>query len=228
MSIVLPPAAESAVRLLAFDLDGTLVDSAPGIIDTVNTVLAEWSIAPVPAPTVAAMIGLQLEVFWERLTPLPAAIWPDLTARYRAIYRETAIPAIVLFPDVRPLIEALDAAGYVLTIASSKITPVSRAVLEQVDLLAPFRLLMGNDSVSRPKPHAEMLERTLEICGVGADQALMVGDTTHDIDLGDNAGVRTVAVANGTHDYATLAAARPAFLIKTLSELPGILAQMVQ
>jgi phosphoglycolate phosphatase len=228
MSIVLPPAAESAVRLLAFDLDGTLVDSAPGIIDTVNTVLAEWSIAPVPAPTVAAMIGLQLEVFWERLTPVPAAAWPELTARYRAIYRETAIPAIVLFPDVRPLIEALDAAGYVLTIASSKITPVSRAVLEHVDLLEPFRLLMGNDSVSRPKPHAEMLERTLEICGVGADQALMVGDTTHDIDLGDNAGVRTVAVANGTHDYATLAAGRPAFLIKTLSELPGILAQMVQ
>ncbi|HYF65039.1 MAG TPA: HAD-IA family hydrolase, partial [Herpetosiphonaceae bacterium] len=111
---------------------------------------------------------------------------------------------------------------------SSKITPVSRAVLAQVDLLEPFRLLMGNDRVSRPKPHAEMLERTLAACGVVADQALMVGDTTHDIDLGDNAGVRTVAVANGTHDHATLAAARPAFLIKTLSELPEILAQMVK
>jgi len=228
MSIILPPAAESAVRLLAFDLDGTLVDSVAGIIETVNAVLGEWSVAPVAAPTLAAMIGLPLEMFWERHTPLPAAVWPQLTARYRAIYSETAIPASVLFPDVRPLITALAAAGYILTIASSKITPVSRAVLEQVGLLEPFRLLMGNDSVTRLKPHAEMLERTLEICGVGADQALMVGDTTHDIDLGDNAGVRTVAVANGTHDYATLAAARPAFLIKTLSELPGILAQMVQ
>ena len=142
------------------------------------------------------------------------------------IYRETAIPTIVLFPNVREIIESLHAAGYTLTIASSKITPVSSAVLHHVGLLHPFSLLMGNDSVTQPKPHAEMLQRTLAHCGVLPDSALMIGDTTHDIDLGVNAGVRTVAVANGTHEYATLAAAQPTALIKTLSELPAVLTQL--
>ena len=225
MSYPLPRARESRISVLAFDLDGTLVDSAPGIVATVNDVVAEWGFAPAPVAAVQALIGLPLDIFWQRFTTLPATEWPALTDRYRVIYRETAIPKIVLFPNVRDVIEALHAAGYTLTIASSKITPVSSAVLQHVGLLHPFRLLMGNDSVTQPKPHAEMLQRTLAQCGVSSDAALMIGDTTHDIALGVNAGVRTVAVANGTHEYATLAAAQPTALIKTLSELPAVLTQ---
>lgn len=221
----LPRIADAPIRLLAFDLDGTLVDSAPAIVATINTVLSEYDVAPQPYATVAALIGLPLDTFWHTFTSLPGTIWPALTDRYRAIYRETAIPNTVLFSDVRAVIEELDAAGYILTIASSKITPVSSAVLQQVDLLRPFDLLMGNDTVSQPKPHAEMLLKTLAHFGVPASAALMIGDTTHDIVLGNNAGVRTAVVGTGTHDQATLLAATPAALMTTLRELPLLLAE---
>ena len=173
----------------------------------------------------ATLIGLPLETFWHTFTPLPPTAWSALTDRYRAIYRETAIPATLLFDEVREVIEALQTAGYILTIASSKITPVSSAVLAQVDLLHPFALLMGNDRVTRPKPHAEMLTRTLAHFGLAASAALMVGDTTHDIDLGNNAGVPTAVVTTGTHDHATLLAAAPLAIMATLRDLPALLTQ---
>ncbi|HEY1015396.1 MAG TPA: HAD family hydrolase [Herpetosiphonaceae bacterium] len=213
-------------KLLAFDLDGTLVDSVPGIVETVNAVLSEHGRPPAPAAELAALIGLPLETFWERFAPAGPderlVLWPAYTERYRAIYRETAIPATTLFPGVRETILAL-AERFILTIASSKITPVSAAVLAQVDLLAPFSLLMGNDRVSQPKPHREMLDLTLAHFGLSAAQALMIGDTTHDIDLGRAAGVATVAVQTGSHEYATLEAARPDALIGTLDELFDLL-----
>jgi len=219
------PASESALRLLAFDLDGTLVDSAPAIVETVNQVLRENQLAPAPYAAVATLIGLPLETFWRTFTPLPPGAWDALTDRYRTIYRETAIPATVLFAEVRAVIEALLGAGYTLTIASSKITPVSSAVLAQVELLHPFALLMGNDRVTRPKPHAEMLTSTLAHFGLAASVALMIGDTTHDIDLGNNAGVRTAVVTTGTHDHATLLAAAPTAIMASLGELPALLAR---
>ncbi|MCA0352371.1 MAG: HAD-IA family hydrolase [Chloroflexi bacterium] len=212
-------------QLLAFDLDGTLVDSAQGIVDTVNQVLAEHGFATAAYSQMAPWIGLPLQVFWERLTDFQPENYGILTERYRTIYREIAIPSSRLFAGVAETIDQLKAAGYRLTIASSKITPVSSAVLQQVGLFDYFDLLMGNDSVSQPKPHAEMLAKTLAYFGLNPTQALMIGDTTHDITLGHNAHVASLAVTTGTHDLATLTAAQPLAILNQLSELPAWLAQ---
>ncbi len=217
-----PPAA-AAIRLLAFDLDGTLVDSVPGIVATVAATLCDFGYPEPPTADVTALIGLPLERFWLDFATPDQTSWPQLTERYRALYRQIGIPSTTLFPGVRATIAALSAAGYILTIASSKITPVSRLVLEHVDLLAPFQLLMGNDCVANPKPHAEMLERTLATFNLPPAAALMIGDTTHDLTLGANAGVRTVAVASGSHSAAQLDAARPTRRINQLQQLPEVL-----
>ncbi|MBM7844715.1 HAD-IA family hydrolase [Herpetosiphon giganteus] len=216
------------IQLLAFDLDGTLVDSAQGIVDTVNQVLVEHGFAGAEYRQIAPWIGLPLQVFWERLTDFGPENYAILTERYRTIYREIAIPSSRLFAGVAETISELKSAGYRLTIASSKITPVSAAVLQQVGLFEYFDLLMGNDSVTQPKPHAEMLEKTLASFGLNSAQALMIGDTTHDITLGHNAQVASVAVTTGTHDVATLSAAQPAAILNQLSELPAWLAQSAQ
>ena len=212
-------------QLLAFDLDGTLVDSAQGIVDTVNQVLAEHGFATAAYSQMAPWIGLPLQVFWERLTDFQPENYGILTERYRTIYREIAIPSSRLFAGVAETIDQLKSAGYRLTIASSKITPVSSAVLQQVGLFGYFDLLMGNDSVSQPKPHAEMLAKTLAYFGLNPTQALMIGDTTHDITLGHNAQVASLAVTTGTHDLATLTAAQPLAILNQLRELPAWLAQ---
>lgn len=211
-------------QLLAFDLDGTLVDSAQGIVDTVNQVLAEHGLATAAYNHIAPWIGLPLQIFWERLTDFQPENYGILTERYRTIYREIAIPSSRLFTGVAETIEQLKSAGYRLTIASSKITPVSSAVLRQVSLFDYFDLLMGNDSVSQPKPHAEMLAKTLAYFGLNPTQALMIGDTTHDITLGHNAQVASLAVTTGTHDLATLTAAQPLAILNQLHELPAWLA----
>lgn len=212
-------------QLLAFDLDGTLVDSAQGIVDTVNQVLAEHGFATAAYNHIAPWIGLPLQIFWERLTDFQPENYGILTERYRTIYREIAIPSSRLFAGVAETIDQLKSAGHRLTIASSKITPVSSAVLRQVGLFDYFDLLMGNDSVSQPKPHAEMLAKTLAYFGLNPTQALMIGDTTHDITLGHNAQVASLAVTTGTHDLATLTAAQPIAILSQLNELPAWLAQ---
>ncbi len=83
------PASESALRLLAFDLDGTLVDSAPAIVETVNQVLREHQLDLVPYPVMSALIGLPLEIFWSTFTPLPPSA---LT---------TSLPIVPLAPVTR-------------------------------------------------------------------------------------------------------------------------------
>ncbi len=207
------------IRLLMFDLDGTLVDSAQGIIDSINAVLVEHDLAPAPHHEAASMIGLSLTDFWRRFAPQHQGHWHAFTDRYRTIYHDTAIPNSQLFPSVADTIKELHAVGYTLTIASSKITPVSSIVLRHVGLLEYFSLLMGDDRVENPKPHPEMVQRTLAECGFMSAQALMIGDSTYDIAMGQAAHVRTVAVTAGTHDAATLIATQPTIVINQLSEL---------
>lgn len=214
----------SGYRLVMLDLDGTLADSTGSIATTLNATLSRHDFATHEPATIMPLIGLPLHLVLERLLPSDAdhGVVPQLVDSYRRIYDQEAIPNTQLFPEVERTLHQLAAAGTILTIASSKTTPVSRKLLAHCGVADLFKLYMGNDSVEQLKPHPEMVLRTLDHFGCSVDEALMVGDSIHDLSMGQAAGVATCAVTYGAGTAEELRALEPTHVIDRFGELAAI------
>jgi phosphoglycolate phosphatase len=203
MAHSLPP-----LRAVAFDLDGTLTDSATGICTTVATVLVEAGHAAPLDADVRAMIGLPLADILQRHAPGVAATDVEvLVARYRAIYGATVIPTTRLFPGAWTLLRACRAANLKLAIVTTKSTDTAMAVLRRCRVHGLFTSIVGGDRPRRPKPHPEMMELALAELDIAPAETLVVGDGAHDIEMGRRAGARTCGVAWGVHGAERLQAA---------------------
>ena len=214
------PPLLGSLRAVAFDLDGTLADSAPGICATFSTVLGEAGHPLPPLAELAAMIGLPLGDIMLRYAP--GATVEDLealVARYRSIYSTSVVPATLLFPRAWSLLRACRAAGLELAIVTGKTTDVAEAVLRRCRIRGLFRSVVGNERASRPKPFPDLMHLALDELGVPAEQTLLVGDGAHDIEMGRDAGVRTCGVAWGVHATERLLAAGADHVVHTMAEL---------
>lgn len=211
-------------KLIMLDLDGTLVDSLAGIVESFNATLAASGYPTQPDSLIVPMIGLPLATMFERFVPLDQHdLIPSFINTYRAIYAERAIPKAQLFPEVAETLRQLHVDGRLLTIASSKTRPVLQQVLKVCGVLDLFALIMGNDCVQRLKPDPEMLLLTLDQLGCTADEALMVGDSVHDIAMGKAAGVRTCAVTYGASSREELRLLEPEYTIERFGALGTII-----
>jgi phosphoglycolate phosphatase len=210
-------------KIVLFDLDGTLADSVPGIVWTINASLAEFGIPAQPEAEIVAMIGLPLDAMFARFAPADRAeAIPELVLTYRRIYASGPLSATPLFPGIAELLRQLHATGIKLTIASSKIRPVSSRLLNERGVLDLFALVMGNDTVAAPKPAPEMVLATLAQLGFAPAEALMVGDSIYDLEMGRAAGVHTCAVTWGVGLRAELEAAGATYVIDSVEELGAI------
>lgn len=204
--------------LIVFDWDGTLMDSTAGIAESVQAAFADLDM-PVPTREQAShVIGLGLAEALEYLMPGSDT---DTQRRMMMSYREHFLrrgDSMVLFPGVIELLTTLAERGYLLGVATGK----SRVGLDQAlaacGLEGRFHATRCVDE-SFSKPNPAMLLEVIERTGVSAGRTLMVGDTTHDVLMAHNAGVTSVALAQGAHDEATLRAASPRALLRDLAEL---------
>jgi len=209
-----------SLRAVAFDLDGTLADSAPGICSTFSTVLTEAGHPLPPMAEVAAMIGLPLGDIMVRYAPGATVEDLDLlVARYRSIYSTSVVPATLLFPRAWSLLRACRAAGLELAIVTGKTTDVAEAMLRRCRIRGLFRTVVGNERASRPKPFPDLMHLALDELGVTASETLLVGDGSHDIEMGRDAGVRTCGVAWGVHEVERLLAAGADHVVHSMAEL---------
>jgi phosphoglycolate phosphatase len=192
-----------ANELLIFDWDGTLMDSAHKIVTCFQAAARDCDL-PVPeAGLVEHQIGLTLEIAWsnilsalgERENP---AILMRASDRYRDYFLEIDQTPMPLYAGVVEGIQQLEEAGYLLAIATGKARRGLDRALGETDLLKHFVTTRCADEAFS-KPHPKMLLDILEYCGCEADQALMVGDTTYDMDMARNAGMDSLAVAYGVH-----------------------------
>ncbi|HTS20219.1 MAG TPA: HAD-IA family hydrolase [Casimicrobiaceae bacterium] len=205
-------------RLLVFDWDGTLADSTAIIASAIQKACFDLGL-PVPAEAAARyVIGLGLADALRHVAPaLAAEDYPRLSERYRQHYLARD-PEIPLFGGAREMLDELDARGHLLAIATGK----SRVGLARA--LASQRL-EHRFSASRcgdegfPKPHPDMLFALMERCGVEAAETLMIGDTSHDLELARNAGASAVAVSYGAHGADGLAALSPLAMVASIAEL---------
>jgi phosphoglycolate phosphatase len=209
--------------LVVFDWDGTLIDSAGAIVACIQAACRDLGL-PVPDDERAShVIGLGLaDALAHAIPGLPPSEYPRVSERYRRhfLVRGASLP---LFPGTREMLLGLRASGHTLAIATGKSRAGLARALEQAGLQALFTATRCADQCA-PKPAPDMLLELLDETGVAPGQALMVGDTSHDVQMAANAGVAAVAVSYGAHAGAQLAALAPLAVVHSTPELARWLA----
>ena len=195
-----------------FDIDGTLLDSAPDISGAVCEACGE----AVPASVVQRYIGRPLaEMFAHFYPDAQAEDIEGLCRLYRERYRERAHAATRVFPGVAEMLAALPGRK---STATTKSTVTAAAVLELFGLRDHFDHVQGSDN-GRYKPDPAILLEAVEILGVRPGECLMVGDSPPDVEAGRRAGMRTCAVAWGYGDHSELKRLQPDLWIEHPREL---------
>lgn len=202
--------SDAPLRLAVFDCDGTLVDSQHSIVACMSAAFAAAGLAAPTAEAVRRVVGLPLAASVARLEPrLAAADCERVAGLYKQAFgdlrRDRAIEE-PLFPGVRELLDALEAEGVLLGVATGKGRRGLRITLEQHGLLGRFATLQTADDAPG-KPHPEMLRRAMAETGAGPDATAMIGDTTYDIVMALSAGTAAIGVGWGYHPAEELRAA---------------------
>ncbi|MCS6944740.1 MAG: HAD-IA family hydrolase [Sutterellaceae bacterium] len=203
---------------IVFDWDGTLIDSTAAIARAIQSAAADLGL-PVPDfATASHVIGLGLQDALTRAVPdLPAARRAEFIARYRYYYAANEM-SLALFPGARELLRDLRAAGKPLAVATGKSRVGLARALQATGLQSCFDVTRCADQTA-PKPQPDMLLEIAAELAVAPARLLMVGDTTHDLQMAVAAGARAVAVTYGAHPRAQLAALAPLALFDSVQAL---------
>lgn len=214
----------SRYRVIVFDWDGTLIDSASTIVECIQASSRDLGL-PVPTRERAShVIGLGLQDALRFAVPeLPAAQTMAFVERYRAHFlaREHEMRP---FEGIEALLDALLARGLRLAVATGKSRRGLERALEACGLRAHFVASRCADE-TRPKPHPAMLRELMLQLAVDARDALMVGDTSHDLEMAREANVDAVAVSYGAHPETALRALQPLACVDSVDALHGWLTQ---
>jgi len=206
--------------LIVFDWDGTLLDSATGIAESIQLAAADMSL-PVPdRETASHVIGLGLHDSLRHAVPtLPESGYGEFIEHYRRHFlaREEAM---TLFPGVPDLLHDLRSRGHRLAVATGKSRKGLNRALASTGLGPLFMATRCGDE-SQPKPHPAMLLELLRELESEAGSALMIGDTSHDLLMASSAGVDAVAVASGAHSAESLRSFAPRVCLPNVAELPA-------
>lgn len=211
------------IRNIVFDFDGTLVDTAPLIVATMQAAIERLGLAPKTEAECRATIGLRLE-------EIPKVLWPgnevaerEFATTYRRIFDELKRPlSVTLFPGVAATLDDFHRRGLRMAIASSR----SRASLEEYvamfGMADYFEMLVGGNDVTHGKPSAEPVKKILAACGWRPEETLTVGDANVDILMGRAAGTLTCAVSYGNGTREQLEAAAPTYIVDAFDRLASI------
>ena len=191
-------------RTILFDLDGTLVDTAPDLAAAMNHVLAAHDRPPLPVDDVRHLVGHGARALIARGFAATGAARPDLVEAAVPLFLEYYGAHIAdgsrPFAGAAAALDALAAAGCVLAICTNKPTALAVALIEALGWGQRFAAIVGFDSVPRAKPDAGHVHATLAACGGDADHAIFVGDSATDLGAARNAGLPIVLVSFGFTD----------------------------
>ena len=204
--------------LIAFDWDGTLFDSTAAITRSIQLAVADVG-GTVPSDAQASYVtGMALLPALAHAAPdVPQEKYNDLANRYRYHYLKQQ-ELISLFAGVLPMLEALRERGHWLAVATGKSRRGLNEALQHVDLRGMFDSSRTADETAG-KPHPLMLQELMAELDVPPERLLMIGDTTHDLQMARNAGCASVAVAYGAHDPRDLQACQPLHVAADVADL---------
>jgi phosphoglycolate phosphatase len=211
--------ARKQFDLIVFDWDGTLMDSTATIVKSIQAAARDLGL-PIPSREAAShVIGLGLtEAMQAVLGPdVDPKYYPRMVERYRYHYL-TKDHELTLFDGVPEMLEALTQQGYFLAVATGKSRVGLNRALNAAKLLTTFAATRCADETFS-KPHPAMLQELTRELGQDLKRTVMIGDTTHDLLMAQNAGSAGIAVEYGAHPVDQLTACRPIFSAKNVPEL---------
>jgi phosphoglycolate phosphatase len=215
----------TSAPIIVFDLDGTLVDTAPDLINALNFVLDREGLPPVPLHSARHMIGAGARRLIERGLELEgrAASLEDLTKltrdfidHYAAHIADFSRP----FEGVEDTLDDLAALGYRFAVCTNKLEWLSKLLLDQLKLTSRFAAICGADTFGVSKPDPAILRQTVARAGGQLSTAIMIGDAGPDIGVARRAGIPVIAVTFGYTEI-PIADLKPDRLIHHMKELPA-------
>lgn len=216
---------------IAFDLDGTLVDTAPDLIGALNLVLDEAGYKPVPIEATRNLVGGGARVMIERgVASQEARVSPDeldrLLARFMIHYENNLADQSRPFPGVSEMLDQLDASGALLVVCTNKYEGFSVKLLKALGLADRFAFIAGSDTFPMRKPDAGHLLGAVSRAGGHSSKVVMVGDSKTDVATARAANVPVIAVSFGYSDVPAkeLGADR---LVDRLIDVPDVAAELL-
>lgn len=208
---------------LLFDLDGTLIDSIDLILSSMRHAFSDFDGTPPTDEEWRAGIGRPLITMLRRFT-LDDAEAIRLQGRYREYQVANHERLVHAYDGIVAAIQAFAAAGHPMALVTSKADWLATHALVQVGLDALIPVVVGCDSCERHKPHPEPVERALALLAARADNAIFVGDSSHDVESGRTAGVYTIGVTWGAFTREELLASGADAVIDEVADLQRLVA----
>ncbi|MGO2415787.1 MULTISPECIES: phosphoglycolate phosphatase [Cobetia] len=217
--------ALQGIALVAFDLDGTLIDSVPDLAHAVDLMLEDEGLSALGETRVRDFVGNGSRVLVERALQAHGRQIDDIDMVERAHhafmthYAADPSSRTRLYSGARECLDGLHRAGLSLALITNKPEDFIAPLLEHFSLAEHFVLALGGDTLPTRKPDPAPLLFVAERLGVTPNQALMVGDSRHDIAAGKAAGFRTLAVPYGYNHGDPISASQPDYLVESLAAL---------
>lgn len=191
--------------IIVFDLDGTLVDTAPDLLDSLNHCLDLARIPAVDQASLRSLVGMGGKVmiqraFAARNKPLAEDRLAELLVAFLEHYTANIPGRSLLFPGAADALERFSGAGFALAVCTNKYESLSRELLEALEIADRLAAICGQDTFDYRKPDPRHLLYTIEMAGGDSSRAIMVGDSKTDVDTAKAAGVPVVAVDFGYTD----------------------------
>jgi phosphoglycolate phosphatase len=212
-------------RTVVFDLDGTLVDTAPDLISALNFVLDREGLPPVPLKSARTMIGAGVRRLLERGLEVDGRnasvedinrLTDDFIDYYAAHIADASRP----FEGLETALDDLQAQGYRFAVCTNKLEWLSRRLLDRLGLSARFAAICGADTFGISKPDPAILQQTVARAGGQLSTTIMVGDAGPDIGVARRAGIPVIGVEFG-YTEVPIAELKPDRLIGHMRELPA-------
>nr|WP_113867481.1 phosphoglycolate phosphatase [Brenneria salicis]NMN90285.1 phosphoglycolate phosphatase [Brenneria salicis ATCC 15712 = DSM 30166]RBP61209.1 phosphoglycolate phosphatase [Brenneria salicis ATCC 15712 = DSM 30166]RLM30232.1 phosphoglycolate phosphatase [Brenneria salicis ATCC 15712 = DSM 30166] len=214
----------TSIRGLAFDLDGTLINSAPGLAAAMDLALLAQSLPAAGEARVATWIGNGADVLveralrWAGVEPT-AARRSETRKQFNHYYAETVERGSALYPQVKETLAALAQRGFPLAVVTNKPTPFVAPLLTSLGIGEYFSLIIGGDDVVAKKPHPAPLYLVLGTLGLRAGELLFVGDSRNDIQASQAARCPCVGMTYGYNYGEAIELSRPDIVLDRFADL---------
>ncbi|WP_275782943.1 HAD family hydrolase [Pararhizobium gei] len=218
--------------VVVFDLDGTLVDTAPDLVASLNHAVTQAGLDPVTYDDLTHLVGHGAKAMIERTFALRGKSLDavDLEWQMREFidfYQGSMPGGSAPYPGVVAAMERLAGAGYTLAVCTNKLESLARTLLDSLGLTGHFAAITGGDTFSVRKPDAEHLLSTIRLAGGAPEKSVMIGDSLNDILVARNANVRSIGVPFGYSDV-PVESLSPDRIISHFSELtPDLIEQLI-
>ncbi|HSZ97037.1 MAG TPA: HAD-IA family hydrolase [Bradyrhizobium sp.] len=219
-------------RIVVFDLDGTLVDTAPDLTNALNFILAREGLAPVPLHAARNMIGAGARKLLERGLELEGrtvslAELDRLTDDFINHYAEHIADASRPFDGLEAALDDLESSGYRFAVCTNKLEWLSKRLLDRLNLSPRFAAICGADTFGVSKPDPAILRQTVARAGGELSSAIMVGDAGPDVGVARRAGIPVICVSFG-YTEVPVADLKPDRVIDHMRELRGAIESLTR